>query len=150
MPAPTSGARNWDVQFREDGTAWIIGRLVSPDGSGDATGKPGEGYWCEQADVSSITYRVTDEEDDSETGTGTLVIADTILDTPRTPTGTGDNNSDALWGLDPYGYNLIATIPASCFPTGGQTYRVELKFTFQGGAIGWAVIRGEAIAIATS
>ena len=74
----------------------------------------------QQADVTSITFKVYDTTDDSETGTGTPVVANTIFDTLQT---------DARWTADSTGYNFKYLIPAASFPVGDRTYRVEFLFT---------------------
>lgn len=143
--------RNFDAIWREDGTATVVGRLTSRSGSGAATGNNGEGNWAQQADLSSITYAVhdvTDEENISSVTSGTVTISSSVFDTPRT--ASSSPTMAALWSLDQHGYNFIHDIPPAAFPTAGQTYRVEYKFTFANGAIGWAVFEGQAEGVHTS
>lgn len=78
-----------------------------------------------QADLSSITYSVTDLSDDSNPVTAdTLTVANVILDTPVT--------DDIAWlekfPGDTIGYNFIFEAPKTWFPAGGKTYRVEFIF----------------------
>ena len=137
-----SDARNFDVTWREAATATVLARLTSRTGSGTATGVKGEGNWVQQADLVSIAYQAFDESNDNAEvtdGPETVSIAGTILDTPVTST--------ALWTADSTGYNFLHDLPPATFPEGGHLYRVEYKFTFAGGAIGWAVFRGEALEV---
>jgi hypothetical protein len=77
-----------------------------------------------QAGTGSITYKVfrQDSNANTETGTGTLVIADVIFDTAQTDSG---------WPYDA-GFNFKTLLPASAFPTGGRTYRIEIIITPSG------------------
>ena len=139
-------AQNFETTFREDGTAAVILRISGRGCSGDATGVAGEGNWAEQADLSTITYRVFDETDSNvevTAGAQSVTIATSLADTPVTGTS-------ALWDRDPTGYNFTHNLPATCFPTGGHLYRVEYKFTFADGSIGWGVIRGRAEQVLSS
>lgn len=141
MSTPT----DFDVTWREDGTATVVARLTARDGSGSATGAKGEGKWVLQANLSTITYRVFDVTDPASiveitAGAQTVTIASAVIDTPVT--------DGVLWTLDAIGYNFLHDLPASCFPTGGHTYQVEYKFTFSStGYVGWGVFRGEAKAV---
>jgi len=137
-----SDARNFDVTWREAATATVLARLTSRTGTGTATGVKGEGNWVRQADLVSIAYQAFDESSDNAevtAGPQTVSIAGTVLDTPVTST--------ALWTADTTGYNFLHDLPPATFPEGGHLYRVEYKFTFTGGAIGFAVFRGEALEV---
>lgn len=73
-----------------------------------------------EATIASIEYHVFDMDNDNEqTGTGNPTVADVIYDTPQSGNGWPHNN---LW-------NLRYLFPASCFPTGGHTYRVRMRLT---------------------
>ena len=73
-----------------------------------------------QAATTSITYKVFDlDNNNAQTGTGTLTVADVVYDTAQTGGG---------WPYDD-GYNFRYVLPASCFPTGGHKYIAELIFT---------------------
>ena len=80
------------------------------------------GVTWQQAHVAAITYRVYDADTGAPTGSGTLVVGDTIFDTPQ---------KDATWPWTDHGYNLRAILPASCFPQAGL-YLIEMRFAAQG------------------
>ena len=78
-----------------------------------------------QADLTSITFTVTDTSDDSNpVSSDTLTIASVILDTPVT--------DDVAWleafPGDTTGYNFIFEAPKTWFPEPDTTYRVEFIF----------------------
>lgn len=81
-----------------------------------------------QADISSIAYSVFDlvtRTADVISGTS-LTVSAVIFDTLQT---------DARWSTDSTGYNFRWTVPATAFPTGGRSYRVEFKFTPASGQV---------------
>jgi hypothetical protein len=127
-----------EVQWREDGSATALARLTARHGTGTATGINGEGKWVKRADLASVSYRVFNETTNAEVTAGaqSLTVADVVVDTPVT--------SQEIWTQDTTGYNFLHDLPPTSFPDGGHIYRVEYKFTFANGAIGWGVIRGEA------
>lgn len=135
----------FEVDWREDGTATVLARLTARNGSGSATGVPGEGKWVQQADLSTITYRAFDESDDDTeitSGATSVTISSAVIDTPVTST--------QIWTRDTVGYNFLHDLPPATFPTGGHVVRVEYKFTFADGTVGWAVFRGEAHSVTSS
>lgn len=77
-----------------------------------------------QADVSGLAYKVFDlDAEGQQTGTGTLVVANTVFDALQL---------DAAWtaaGGDGTGYNVKAVLPGSCFPNPNHHYQVELHAT---------------------
>lgn len=76
-----------------------------------------------QSDVSSISYRVMDTEDDEATPTtGSLTVASVIFNTPQTTTLDPRWPSSAPTG----GYNFGAAIPGSTFSAGGKKYAVQV------------------------
>jgi hypothetical protein len=118
----------------EDGGATIQARITKA-GSNIA-----------QATLSTITYGVWDVTDpDSPTVTvaagQSVTIASTVFDTLQTGSG---------WDRDGTGFNFQHTLPATSFPTGGKTYRVEYKFTPASGQVWWVVAELEARAVHTS
>lgn|SRR3990167_4032548 len=117
------------VEWNEDGSATVLGRLTARNGTGTATGVDGEGNFIEQADVSTITCKVFDLDGDPDTATSTptVTISDAILDTPVT--------TNVIWTKDAYGYNFIHDLDSTLFPTGDHRYEVEYKITLTGGAI---------------
>jgi len=140
-----SEPRDFDVTWREDGTATVLARLTGRAGQGAATGVKGEGNWVRQADLSTIAYQVFDESNNNAEvtdGPRSVAISGAVLDTPETST--------ALWTLDTVGYNFLHDLTPDCFPIGGHVYRVEYKFVFGSGAVGWGVFRGEAKAVLSS
>lgn len=85
-----------------------------------------------RASLSAITYHVynvTDAEDVSS-GSGSLTIADVVFDDlqqndPRWTKDAADlPGSDGRWG-----YNFLATLPASLFTAGGDRIQVDIKIT---------------------
>lgn len=135
----------FDVTWREDGTATVLGRVTARDGSGAATGVNGEGNWIQQADLSSITLSVFDEssaDPDTATATATLTVSSVIQDTPV--------STNVIWTRDTTGYNFIYDVTSTYFATGGHVYRLEFKFTTTGSAVLWGVYRGRALPLRTS
>lgn len=126
----------------EDGTAVIRARVSGHDGTGNATGVPGEGYFLKQADLSSISCLVYDVTGSSSVATPSVTISSAILDTPDT--------TAAKWRKGGTGYNFQHTLAGTNFPTGGSTYRVEYLFTTTGGNKYWLKIEGVADACYTS
>lgn len=74
-----------------------------------------------QAGIASIAWTATDLDGDGipQTGSGTILAAATVYDTPQTA---------ATWPYDD-GYNFRFSLPASALPHGGHTYRVEVLVT---------------------
>ena len=140
MKGPT-----FSVVWSEDSNATVLGRITARDGSGDYTGKRGEGNWLQQSDLTSITYKVFDEDSstpDTEIASGTVTIADSVLDTPVT--------NGQIWTKDNIGYNFQHDLAASNFPTGGRRYRVEYRGETTGGTVFHASYRGIARPIRSS
>jgi hypothetical protein len=129
----------WETHWREAGTATVLLRLTARGATGAWTGKAGEGNWVRQVDLSTVTYRAYDETNDNAevtAGAQTVTIASAVLDTPVTTT--------VLWTRDSIGYNFLHDLPPATFPDGDHIYRVEYKFTFADGTVGWTVFRGPA------
>ena len=75
-----------------------------------------------QASLASIVCKVFDLSDGNTLiATRTLTIADVVFDALQT--------SDARWTTDSTGYNFLDAVPATAFPNGGRTYRLEYVFT---------------------
>jgi len=133
----------FEIQFNEDSGVTIMGRITARNGSGAATGEDGEGNWLQQADISSITLAVFDLEAPTTTyAEETLVVGDTILDTPV--------STNVIWTKDSVGYNFIHDLAASNFPTGGSIVRAEYKVTLAGGNVVFGVYEGPVCGINTS
>lgn len=113
---PIDAPQTWHVY--EDAGALLLARVLDWDGN-----------LLTQAAVTSITYKCFDLTTGAETGTGTLNKATVIYDTAQ----TGGN-----W---PYtdGYNFRHMLAATCLPTGGHSYRVEVKITPASGEAFWIV-----------
>lgn len=81
-----------------------------------------DGTAIKQADVSTITYEVWDitSTPSRTTSETSLTVSSVIFDTLQT---------DARWKEGGVGYNFGWTAPATLFPDGSKTYRVEIKFT---------------------
>jgi len=75
----------------------------------------------QQADISSIAYKVFDVNDlTTEIASASLTVSTVIYDTLQT---------DSAWDTDTTGYNFGWSAPASIFPTGGIVNKVEISFT---------------------
>lgn len=133
--APTT----FQVVWREDGSATLLGRLTARNGTGSATGVSGEGNWIKQADISAITCKSFDMTNDPDTATTQTITSSAIIDTPVTAT--------TLWTVDSTGYNFLWDAPASIFATGGHTYQIEVKVTTTGSEVGIGIWKGVAQAI---
>lgn len=126
----------------EDATAVVRGRLTSAYGTGAATGVSGEGNWIKQADLTSITWKMFDASSttpDTAIATGTFTISSVVIDTPVTSTANWTGNS--------VGYNFLAIMAASNFPTGGHQYELEVTVTTTGGYVQVDTVAGRARAI---
>ena len=139
------------VNWPEDGTASVLGRVTSRNGSGAFTGKDGEGNFAQIAELDSITAKVLEQDefgDFTETTPAPIVtVATAILDTVK------DTSSNVLWDLDELGYNFIFDVDAIYFPTKGKIVRVEFKFTFNAAnnnAVGWGLYEGPVGGVETS
>lgn len=129
----------FSVNFKEDSTVEILGRVTARNGSGAATGIGGEGKFLQQADVSSITckvYNLTDDATTVDTDLGSLTVSSVILNTV--------DSSGEVWTKDDIGYNFRHTIAETVFTDGGDTYRLEYKFTLTGGAVFFGIFEGPA------
>ncbi len=133
--------KNFDVVFDSNGVAPVFARMACDEGTGEYTGIPGEGNWIKQADLSGITYSVTDitdPEDEAEIVTATsLTVSAVLSDTP--------SNNPRNWKVDQIGYNFSHRIPASSFPTRGNRYRVSYAVTTTGGNVRHLNLVGPAI-----
>jgi hypothetical protein len=67
--------------------------------------------------LESITYESFDEATSTLVASGTLVIADVMLEEPGT------------WPKDTTGYTLLWPAPGTLWPTADKRYRVQLTFT---------------------
>lgn len=100
---------------------FAMGRVVGSDNA-----------LLQQADVSSIAYRVMDSEDATATpSTGSLTVADTIFDTPQT------SSDDSRWpaSAPSGGYNFGGVIPGSAFAAGGKKYFVQVDATLSDSSV---------------
>ena len=125
------------VTWKEDGTATALGRITARNGSGSATGVDGEGNWLQQADISTITYKLFDldgSDPTTATESGSLTISAVVLDTPVT--------SNAIWTKDTTGYNFLHDISNTYFPAANRRYRMEYTVTLTGGAVFHGVYEG--------
>lgn len=118
------------VNWKEDSTPDILGRVTARNGTGLATGINGEGKFLKQADFDNITaqfYNLTTDPDGEDPTPLTLEPSDVILDTP--------DDSEEIWVKDDVGYNFIHTPSAALFATGGSIYRIEYRFELIGGEV---------------
>lgn len=133
------------VTWQEDGTATVLARVCARDATGAWTGEKGEGRFVKQADLSSITCNVFDRSSETPStaiATPTVTISSAIQDSPVT--------NQEIWTLDTVGYNFVYDLAASNFPTGGNEYLVEFKFTTTGGTVWHLVFQGPAAKIVGS
>lgn len=130
------------VNWKEDSTPDILGRVTARNATGLATGINGEGKFLKIADIDNITaqfYNLTSDPDGESPTPLTLVVADVILDTP--------DATEEVWKLDDVGYNFIHTPAASLFATGGSIYRIEYRFELVGGEVFHEYFEGPALPI---
>lgn len=113
----------------EDSSSTFMCRMLASDGSA-----------AQQADVTSIAYSVYDRTGGAVVISGTLTVSSVVFDTLQT---------GAPWTLDSTGYNFKATLAATAYPTGGRLYRVEFKWTFADGTVGFDVydVKAESVFI---
>lgn len=134
------------VNWKEDSSAEVLGRITARNGSGEATGVGGEGKFLQQGDISQIDCKVYNLTDDPDGGTvndlGTLTISSVVINSPDT--------SGEVWTKDDIGYNFRHLISSTVFATGGSIYRVEYKFTLTGGAVFFEYFEGPAKALIQS
>ena len=137
---------NIQVEWREDGSATVIGRVTARNGSGAATGISGEGKFVQQADLSTITAKVFEKDADGVfveiTPAPTVTVATAILDTVDT--------TNEIWTVDTIGHNFIHDLGAVYFPNGGKIVKAEYKFTYVGGDVGWGVWEGPVRGVSSS
>lgn len=133
------------AEWHEDGGCTLLARVCARDATGAATGVRGEGRWLKQADLSSISYSVFDRSSSTpETATSgptSLTISTVIQDTPVT--------NGEIWDVDEVGYNFVADMAGTLFPTGGHQYSVEVTFTTTGGTTWTEEWKGPALARST-
>ncbi len=120
-------------QVNEDGSASVLARVVSLDGTGD-TIHDSEGPCLLRADVSSITCRVYDLGTNRGASSGTEI---TPAPTVSASTSVFDTLRSAGWDTygDPAGYNFRHDLAPAYFPTGGHWYLIEYVVTTINGAV---------------
>ena len=94
-----------------------------------------------QATCSTITYVVVDIATGTTVSNGSLTIASVVFDTLQT---------DSIWTKDTTGYNFKTVLTAAMVPTGGATYRVEVKITPTSGQPIWLTYQVTALGLYTS
>lgn len=123
------------VNFPEDATVEILGRVTARNGSGSATGQDGEGKFLQQADVSSIEAKVYNRSNNNSLNDlGSLTVGNVILDTV--------DESGEVWTLDDIGYNFRHKIGTNVFTAGGSKYVIEYKITLIGGEVLFGIYEG--------
>ncbi len=135
----------FQVNWKEDSDATVLGRITARNGTGTVTGVRGEGNWLKQADVESITWKMFDlnsDTPDTEISSGTLTVSDVVLDTPV--------SANTIWTKDSVGYNFIHDVAAANFLTGNHNYSLEYTVTLVGGAKFHGVYGGLASPIRSS
>lgn len=126
------------VEFEEDSSNTLLARVAGLNGTGDSTGKDGEGKFHRQADFSSIERKVFDldgDTPDTPADETTLTVSDVILDTPV---------NDNVWNRDDIGYNFKNVLPPALIPVGNHVYSVQYKFTLTGGYVFYTTFEGRA------
>lgn len=135
-----------EVEFPEDEGFTIRGRITAEDGSGDGTGRSGEGNWLEQSDLTAITWEnfavttVAGAEVFTSIDTGSFTVADVVLDTPVT--------TNTNWTVDQIGHNVVLRFPA-IFPEGGITGRLEIRSVLTGDEPFTLILQGPVRNLAT-
>lgn len=130
-------SRTFNVNWNEDGSCTVLGRITARTGSGAATGIPGEGNWLQQADIDTIVRKVFDLDgsnfptEESETS---LTVSNVVLDTPV--------SSNVIWTPDTIGYNFIEDLANTLFPTSGRRIRIEYIVTLTSGQVFHGIYQG--------
>lgn len=127
-------------RFSEDGSATLLGRVTSRDGTG-AVQSSGRKL-LKQADLSSVTWKVFDLSSaapDTAIVSATLTIASVIFDTLQTD-----------WDVDTTGYTFKYDVASTVFTEGGHEYQAEVKFTTTGGTVAWGRWKGRAEPVRSS
>ena len=133
----------YKLRFNEDGSATLMARLCTRDGTGAASPNAWEGNLnlaADYGDPGSLVLTVYDVSVTVplQTYTATLT-AGSVLSTLQTGGIFQPPNTP-----DAKGVNFVYDIPASAFPTGAHRYRVLVEATTNGGAVGWLVGEGYA------
>ena len=124
------------VDFLEDSTAYIMCRV-----EGRATSPNSRGTPYLQANLSAIALSVYDITDEtapvvvSGFSASTLTVSAVIFDTLQ------------AWSVDNIGANFAYALGPTAFPTGGNKYRVTVKWTHTDGSIGHTQWEGVAQAV---
>lgn len=105
----------------EDASASIIARVLGLNGVA-----------LKQADVSTITYAVTNVRSGTSIATGTLTISAVVFDTLQT---------GGPWSVDVTGYNFLHNAPGTFFPDGGETVQIDYTFTMSDASIVKVAVR---------
>lgn len=127
---------NFFVEWHEDSSATLLGRITAKNGTGEYTGVPGEGNWLKQADIATITGKVFDLDGDTPatpTQEFDVTIATSVIDTP--------DASGEVWTVDSIGYNFQWNLPSTYVPSSGHRIVVEFKVTLVAG-LGSLVFHG--------
>lgn len=105
---------------------WILGRLCAVTANGATSPREVEGNLVIQSDVDEITLKAFDSSGVQIGTTQTLTVADVIFDTLQTT---------KTWKRLKGGGNFRYLAPASLFPTGGVTEKIEVLATLQDGSL---------------
>ena len=101
----------------QNGQITVLGRIRGADGS-----------LVQQSSIQSVQIRVYDKSTESKTHESTPTVSNVVFDSLQ---------NDDRWN-DSEGYNFRSEVPASAFPDGDTTYRIQVKFTASDGAIFWS------------
>lgn len=121
-----SNATVFSCVVHEDGGATMLARIVGNAGTNITI-----------ATISAITCNVYD-----------LVLGGTAIVSPTVTVATSvfdTVQTDAIWTADTIGYNFKHDLPATSFPVGGHTYRIEYKFTPVSGQVFFEKINATAL-----
>ena len=113
----------------EDGSATFMARVVKAD----------DGTNIAQADVTGITYSV------SESVTGTEIVASTVLTVSAVVFDA--LQTTAIWTVDSTGFNFRHRIAETVFTTPGILYRIEYLFDPAAADDFWVVFEALTIGI---
>lgn len=121
----------------EDGTASVLARMTSLDGTGEEQ-FPGEGNVLKQANINSISAKVYNLGSNKNNASGTEVLPAPTL----TPAA---NVFDTLrvigWKEDEAGYNFRHDVSATYLSDPNTWYLVEYKFVLASGGVAWLLAK---------
>lgn len=110
------------VVTNEDSSWKLLGRVTAEAGSGAASPIPSEGNLVEQADVSSVTVKLFDD-DGIQQQTSSPAVSATIIDSL---------NTSGIWENLPHGGNFQFAVPLAWSATPGR-YTIMVHIVYASG-----------------